>query len=161
MGRDVGRLGVGRCCRRGHRHRDHQDHQDRRRDLCVGGSRHQDEHHRDHQGHRYVARNHQDEHHRDRQGRLAVARSHQDERHRGHRHRRDEARTCCHQRDLQEHRRRDGRSLEAAGLAGQKPTSAVRCQEAEELGDPLVRWAVVEALHRGHQERWERRRAHE
>ena len=161
MGRDVGRLGVGRCCRRGHRHRDHQDHQDRRRDLCVGGSRHQDEHHRDHQGHRYVARNHQDEHHRDRQGRLAVARSHQDERHRGHRHRRDEARTYCHQRDLQVHRRRDERSPEEVGLDGQKPTSAVRCQEAEELGDPLVMWAVVEALHRGHQERWERRRAHE
>ena len=164
MGRDVGRLGVGRCCRRGHRHRDHQDHQDRRRDLCVAGSRRQDEHHQDHQGHRYVARSHQDERRRDHQGRLGVARSHQDERHQdhqGHRHRRDEARTCCHQRDLQEHRRRDERYLEEVGLDGQTPTSVVRCQEAEELGDPLAMWAVVEALRRGHQERWERRRAHE
>lgn len=87
-----------------------------------------------------------------------MARSRQDERHRGHRHRRDEARTYCHQHDLQVHRRRDGRSLEAAGLDGQKPTSAGRCQEAEELGDPLAMSAVVEALHQGHRGR---HRAHE
>jgi hypothetical protein len=126
----------------------------------VVGSHHQGERHRDHQGHRYVVRNHRDERHRDRQGRLAVARSHQDERHQdhqGHRHRRDEARTYCHQRDLQVHRRRDERSPEEVGLDGQKPTSAGRCQEAEELGDPLAMSAVAEALRRGHQEH----RAHE
>ena len=116
----------------------------------MGGSRHQDGHHRDHQGHRYVARNHQDERRRDHQDRLGVARSRQDERRRGHRHRRDEARTYCHQHDLQVHRRRDGRSLEEVGLAGQKPTSAGRCPEVEELGDQLAMWAVAEALHQGH-----------
>jgi hypothetical protein len=123
----------------------------------VAGSHHRGERHQDHQGHRFAARSHQDEHHQDHQGRLGVARSHQDERHQdhqGHRHRRDEARTYCHQRDLQVHRRRDGRYPEAVGLAGQKPTSAVRCQEAEESGDPLAMWAVAEALHRPRQERW-------
>ena len=96
--------------------------------------------HQDHQGHR-----------RDRP--CAAGSRHQDERHRDHQHRQDEARTYCHQHDLQVHQRQDGRYLEVAGLADQKPTSGVRRQEVEELGDPLVMWAVVEALHRG---RWER-----
>ena len=155
--RDVGRLDVGRCYHRGRRRRDHQDHQGHRRDRpCAAGSRHQDERHRDHQGHRCVARSHQDERHRGHQGHQGhqdEARSHQDERHRDHQHRQDEARTYCHQHDLQVHQRQDGRYLEVAGLADQKPTSGVRRQEVEELGDPLVMWAVVEALHRG---RWER-----